>query len=205
MSSDDCSVSAPPAVSDKDQLDRQLIARIQARDRGAFDELYLDYHRRLMRFLGRMMRNPADAEEVVNDTLWIVWTKASEFRQASRVSTWIFGIAYRRSLRTLRTARRYERAVLREQLEDKPLFVDSTASEEREALQHALAQLSPEQRLVMEFAYFMGYTCQEVAEIVDAPVNTVKSRMLHARRRLQLLLAKDNPALPPVTMCLSPL
>jgi RNA polymerase sigma-70 factor, ECF subfamily len=176
-----------------EQADQQLLARVKQKDRHAFEQLYLDYHRRLARFLTRFTRNPADVEEIVNDTLLVVWTKASEFRGASRVSTWIFGIAYRRSLKTLRSAMRYERALQREALEaDTVLHIDSQASEEHEAIQHALAQLTDEQRLVMEFAYFLGHSCAEIAEIVGAPVNTVKSRMLHARRKLQSILAKQN-------------
>jgi RNA polymerase sigma-70 factor, ECF subfamily len=181
------------AAAQTDETDRRLIGKIIEKDRDAFRELYLDYHRRLTRFLSRLMRNPADAEEIVNDTLWIVWTKAPEFRGASRVSTWIFGIAYRRSLKKLRTVMRYERAIQRELLESEGVaHVDSKASEERQALRHALAQLTADQRLVMEFAYFLGHSCAEIAEIVGAPVNTVKSRMLHARRKLQSILAKEN-------------
>jgi RNA polymerase sigma-70 factor, ECF subfamily len=181
------------AAAEMDEIDRQLIARISEKDREAFQELYLDYHRRLTRFLSRLLRNPADAEEIVNDTLWIVWTKACEFRGASRVSTWIFGIAYRRSLKRLRTALRYERAMRREILEsDATEYVDSKAGEEREAIAYALAQLNSEQRLVLEFAYFLGYSCAEIAEILGAPVNTVKSRMLHARRKPQSILVKEN-------------
>ena len=192
------------AAARTDQTDQVLISRVREKDRDAFLELYLDYHRRLTRFLGRFTRNPADVEEIVNDTLWIVWTKASEFRGASRVSTWIFGIAYRRSLKTLRTAMRYERAIRREQLEsDAIAYVDSKASEEREVIRHALAQLTTEQRLVMEFAYFLGHSCAEIAEIVGAPVNTVKSRMLHARRKLQSILAKENQ-ITVGSICMSP-
>ena len=193
MSSENPSGRSTGAASDADETDQRLIERIIERDREAFSELYLAYHRRLTRFLARLTRNPADAEEAVNDTLWIVWSKASDFRSASRVSTWIFGIAYRRSLKMLRRSMRYERAILREQLDgDTVIFVDSSADEERQALMHALAQLAPEQRMVMELAYFLGYSCAEIAEIARIPVNTVKSRMLLARKKLQGILVREN-------------
>ena len=192
MSSENPIRRRPEAAPDTDETDQRLIARIIERDREAFSELYLAYHRRLTRFLARLTRNPADAEEVVNDTLWIVWSKASKFRNASRVSTWIFGIAYRRSLKMLRRSMRYERAILREQLAgDTVTSVDSNASEEQQVLRLALAQLTPEQRLVMELAYFLGYSCAEIAEVARAPVNTIKSRMLHARKKLQVILARE--------------
>ncbi len=197
MSSENPSRRRPGAAPDTDETDQRLIARIRERDREAFSELYLAYHRRLTRFLARLTRNPADAEEVVNDTLLIVWSKASDFRNASRVSTWIFGIAYRRSLKMLGKSMRYERTVLREQLAgDAVAFVDSNAGEEQQALRHALAQLTPEQRLVMELAYFIGYSCAEIAEVARVPVNTVKSRMLHARRKLHAILVRENSVAP---------
>jgi RNA polymerase sigma-70 factor (ECF subfamily) len=193
MNSENPDRRRPTAAPDTEESDQRLIARIRERDREAFSDLYLVYYRRLMRFLARLTRNPADAEEVVNDTLWIVWSKAADFRNASRVSTWIFGIAYRRSLKMLRRSMAYERAILREQLAvDAVTFVESKAGEEREALRHALAQLTAEQRRVMEFAYFLGYSCAEIAEIVRVPVNTVKSRMFHARKKLQAILAREN-------------
>jgi RNA polymerase sigma-70 factor (ECF subfamily) len=60
--------------------------------------------------------------------------------------------------------------------------------EQRDLLDHALAVLPPEQRLVLELTYFLGHSCEEVAAITACPVNTVKTRMFHARRKLRELL-----------------
>lgn len=68
-------------------VERELLQRISAGDRDAFRDLYLRYHRRLARFLTRLTHRYEDAEEVINDTLWIVWQRAGDFRDASRVST----------------------------------------------------------------------------------------------------------------------
>ena len=78
--------------------------RIAHGDRAAFKELYLLYHRRLARFLTRLTTRYDVAEEVINDTFWVVWQRAADFRGASQVSTWIMGIAYRRGLKTLRSS-----------------------------------------------------------------------------------------------------
>jgi DNA-directed RNA polymerase specialized sigma24 family protein len=88
-----------------DGEESQLLQRIAARDRRALEELYHAYHRRLARFLLRLAPRYDFAEEVINETFWIIWRKAAGFRGASRVSTWIMGIAYRRALRALRAAR----------------------------------------------------------------------------------------------------
>src|SRR5882757_2733361 len=89
-------------VAARDETDQQLLARVAAQDREAFRELYISYHRRLSRFLMRLTNRYEIAEEIINDTLWIVWRQAGSFRYESRVSTWILGIAYRRTLKALR-------------------------------------------------------------------------------------------------------
>src|SRR6201982_3664020 len=86
--------------------EKDLIARIADGDRRAFEELYGLYHRRLARFLTRLTRRYDVAEEVINDTFWIVWKKAGDFRGESQPSTWILGIAYRRARNAFRSAAR---------------------------------------------------------------------------------------------------
>jgi RNA polymerase sigma-70 factor (ECF subfamily) len=85
-------------------LDLELfaVARVAERDRAAFHDLYLLYHRRLARFLMRFVRRYDLAGEVINDTMWEVWRTAADFKSTSRVSVWIMGIAYRRAVTTLR-------------------------------------------------------------------------------------------------------
>src|ERR1700733_8246162 len=84
----------------------ELIARIAQGDRKAFEELYNLYHRRLARFLTRLTKRYDVAEEVINDTFWIVWRKAGAFRGDSQPSTWILGIAYRRARNAFRSSAR---------------------------------------------------------------------------------------------------
>lgn len=180
--------SGPPSALD-DAAERELLQRTAARDRDAFKTLYLAYHRRLARFLVRMTRQYDVAEEIINDTLWVVWQRAGDFRGSSRVSTWIMGIAYRRALKTLRRANLQSRWV---ELDSDADYSDYGATvdgaDRRELVTRALAELPLEQRLVLEFTYYLGHSCAEIAEIMECPVNTVKTRMFHARRKLRTLL-----------------
>jgi RNA polymerase sigma-70 factor (ECF subfamily) len=180
--------SGTPSALD-DAAERELLQRTAARDRDAFKTLYLAYHRRLARFLVRMTRQYDVAEEIINDTLWVVWQRAGDFRGSSRVSTWIMGIAYRRALKTLRRANLQSRWVELDadvDYSDYGATVDS--ADRRELVARALAQLPLEQRLVLEFTYYLGHSCAEIAEIMECPVNTVKTRMFHARRKLRTLM-----------------
>ncbi len=176
------------------ELECELLRRISAGDRDAFRDLYLRYHRRLARFLTRLLHRYADAEEVINDTLCIVWQRAAEFRNASRVSTWIMGIAYRRALNMIRRAQVHERAMRLEIVDSEAAVSEGVhAFEQRQLLDSALAQLPLEQRLVLELTYYMDHSCEEIADIMECPVNTVKTRMFNARRKLRAILSGGAP------------
>jgi len=165
----------------------ELLRQVAVGDRTAFKELYLIYHRRLARFLMRMTSRHDLIEEVINDTLWTVWLKAGDFRGDSLVSTWIVGITYRRALKALRR-HGAPRPMLVEEVAVAP---DAQLEDEnREWLGQALAELPLEQRMVMEFSYLMGHSCEEIAQIMQCPVNTVKTRMFHAREKLRRSLPR---------------
>jgi RNA polymerase sigma-70 factor, ECF subfamily len=177
-----------PPVDAPDE--RALLSRIAAGERAAFRTLYLIYHKRLSRFLLRFLRSHELIEEVINDTLYAVWCQSGAFRGDSQVSTWIFGIAYRKALKALRRDARNagsESALDPDTLHslDDP---EANQRELRQCLDGALASLPSAQRLVIELAYFVGHSVEEIAAITSSPVNTIKTRMFHARERLRALL-----------------
>lgn len=173
----------------RDETDQQLLARVALHDREAFRELYISYHRRLSRFLMRLTKRYDITEEVINDTLWVVWRQAAVFRGDSRVSTWIMGIAYRRSLKALRQLKTLTSLQALPGDSEALLAPDGAVqSETSEWVLQGLNRLPLEQRLVLELAYDLGHSCEEIAAIVDCPVNTVKTRLFHARRKLREIL-----------------
>jgi RNA polymerase sigma factor (sigma-70 family) len=167
-----------------------LLRRVAAKDRKAFEALYHLYYRRLFGYLLKLTRRADLIEEVLNDVMLAVWNGAPGFDGRSRASTWIFGIAYHKALKAL--ARRPEEP---DEPADRPEPVDAEEPESLAArrelagvLGRALGALPPEQRAVVELTYYYGLPYQEIAEIVGCPVNTVKTRMFHARRRLKEML-----------------
>ncbi|HEY2660575.1 MAG TPA: sigma-70 family RNA polymerase sigma factor [Caulobacteraceae bacterium] len=169
----------------------RLIRRVVDGDRRAFEELYRLYHPRLTRFLSNLLRKREAVEEALNDTLMAVWRRPDSYSGASKLSTWIFAIAYRKALRA--------RARLDEPTEDKA--AETRASDEagpeqllgrletQRVLLDAVSGLSADHRAVVDLTYFheMGY--KEIAEIMSCPVDTVKTRMFHARRHLKTALS----------------
>jgi len=169
--------------------ERELLERIATRDRDAMHEFYLLYYRRLARFLRRLTRHHDLVDEIVNDTFVVVWQKAGDFRGDSRVSTWIMGIAYRRGLGLLRAKYRAdERMVLPTTEDQQPRDPVAEQTGLAELLARALESLSPDHRAVLELTYYLGHSCSEIAAIMDCPVNTVKTRMFHARNKLRMLI-----------------
>ena len=162
-----------------------LLNRVRRGDRGAFSELYRLYQPRLYGYLRRMLPSPASIEEVIDDVMLVVWKDSRKFRGDAAVSSWIFGIAYRKALTNLRTERRYHAPLDHDTDAD---AVAGVSTPHNDWIRAALIQLSPDHRQVVELTYYGGFSYQEIAEIADCPVNTVKTRMFHARRRLKVLL-----------------
>jgi len=172
-----------------DASERELLERVaKGRDQAAFRTLYGNYYQRLSRLLARMSVRREDIEEVINDTFWVIWTKAGEFRGASQLSTWIIGIAYRRALNALRRAK--IRPVSDEPFDEDSISVASTDEAETDGqwLSLGLSRLPVEQRMALELTYTLGHSCEEVAAILDCPVNTVKTRLFRARETLKQVL-----------------
>jgi RNA polymerase sigma-70 factor (ECF subfamily) len=164
--------------------DNELIVAIAAGDRLALEELYLGYHRRLARFLSRFTPRYENVEEIINDTFMVVWRNADDFRRASQVSSWIFGIAYRTALRSIRRQKNHSAA--RSFDEWLVQTVDPVLEAEvQDWVMHGLNRLPDEQRLALELACCMGYSLMEIADITDAPIGTVKARMFLARQKLR--------------------
>jgi RNA polymerase sigma-70 factor (ECF subfamily) len=166
------------------ESDNQLLRGVVAGDRHALEQLYLGYHRRLARFLSRFTPRYENVEEIINDTFMVVWQSAGSFRSDSQVSTWIFGIAYRMALKSVRRQKNHAAA---RSLDDYPeQSVDPVLDTEvQDWVTHGLSRLPVEQRLTLELAYHMGHSLEEIAVITDSPVGTVKARMFHARQKLR--------------------
>jgi RNA polymerase sigma-70 factor (ECF subfamily) len=176
-------------VSPLDIGDAELIARICAADEAALEILYKRYYPKLFRFSLRMTRRLDCVEEVINDVMYVVWKKSPSFRPDTRASTWIFGIAYNKCLKALEEKAQGEHLEWEDAEALLPGVCDSGLKnlEIEDWVAVAFGKLPADQRAVLELAYHQGLHYQEIAQIMDCPENTVKTRMFHARKKIKAL------------------
>jgi RNA polymerase sigma factor (sigma-70 family) len=190
--SQDAPASRPGVNAGQVELhDVQLLRRVAEQDHSAFEALYRSFFPRLIRFLDRMTRSATLIEEIVNDTMYVVWRKADTFDRTSKVSTWIFSIAYRTALKAFRGMDEPVEEGF-QQIESESASEPDSALGQRQlqsCVSNAIDALPFEQRMVVNLAYYHGMGYQEIAETMDCPVNTVKTRMFHARKRLKTSLS----------------
>ena len=183
-----------PVLSPSEQA--ALVSAVARGERAAFERIYALYFRPLSGYLMRQVRDAALVEELVDDTFVEAWRHASRFRGESKLSTWLFGIARHRALDALRA-----RQPAHDDIDEQADLADVTPGPELQAsrrqtamaLDAALAQLPPEQREALELVLHQGFSYEETAQLVQAPLNTVKTRVFHARRRLRDALAHMKP------------
>ena len=183
--------SAHPADGYHDDSDERLVEQVAAGDRVAMQVLYARHHLRVYRFVLRIVNDAATAEDLTSDAFLDVWKDASRFKGRSQVSTWILSIARYQALAALRrrTNDRLDN-VIACSIPDDADGPEAILQKENESaiLRQCLTQLSPAHREVIDLVYYHEKSIAEVAEIIGAPQNTVKTRMFHARKRVAALL-----------------
>ncbi len=180
------------AVNQDGQSDEQLLERIAKQDKLALEKLYQRYRNPLGAFLQRKLYDKVLTDEVFNDVFFTIWQKAVNFRGDSKASTWIFGVAYRVILSAAR--REVKHKENRSEIEPSdfekhmPQAPVESADPMSEKLEHAISQLSDKHKTVIELTYYHEMTLEQVSNITDAPINTVKTRLFHARQALKRIL-----------------
>src|SRR5258706_9446695 len=175
-----------------------LLRRIAGGDEEALQQLYVEYRPRLRRYLWYQLDGDTLAvEEALQDPFLAVWRTAGTYRGEAKLATWFFQIAHYLALRARQTATRQAGIRLNqgEQAEEQTPAAYSLEDVvlDRLALEEALGQLSVKHRAVLHLVFQQGFSAEEVAQILDIPVGTVKSRVSYARRALTSALAAHLP------------
>lgn len=171
--------------------DRALIKRIAGGDRLAMQVLFARHQTRVFRFVLRLVRREAVAEDVISEVFLDVWRQAHAFEDRSSVTTWLLGIARNKALSALRKRSEEElddeHAGAIADLADTP-EVALQKKNKAEVMQRCIQGLSRDHREIIDLVYYHDQSVQEVSMILGIPENTVKTRMFYARKRLSELL-----------------
>jgi len=184
----------------------RLLGRIEQADEGAFRELYCAFSRKLYAYVLRQLAEPAQAEEIVADTLYEVWRQPARFRGEAQFSTWLIGIARNKVLMAWRSRKA---DAVHDDLDE---IADSVAADEpgafellaqaqrRDGVRHCMERLSQEHRECVHLVFYEGLSLAEVAALQQCPEGTVKTRLFHARQKLkkclQLMLRREGGGSP---------
>ncbi len=173
--------------------DVALIRRMCDLDETALGGLYDRWSRSLYSLVVHLLNDPDEAEDVVEETFWQAWRKASSYEPSrGAVSTWLLTIGRRKALDRIRAKRRHrEDPIGRDRIladmaspEQDP-SQDAEGSELRVHVASALRELPVEQREVLELGYFNGLSQTEIAEVTGQPLGTVKTRMRLGMQKLR--------------------
>src|SRR5271170_2654804 len=179
-------LSANPATSDE-----VLIGRIANGDRLAMQVLFARHHVRVFRFVLRLVRVEATAEDLISEVFLDVWRQAGKFEGRSAVSTWLLAITRFKALSALRRRKDAElddeaAGAIEDTSDDPEVAVQK--KDTSDALRRCLGGLSAEHREIIDLVYYHEKSVEEVAGIIGIPENTVKTRLFYARKKLAELL-----------------
>jgi RNA polymerase sigma-70 factor (ECF subfamily) len=184
--------SRPAADDDDDVL---LVRAIADGDRGALARLYDRYASILLALALRILRDRREAEDLLHDVFLEVWRSARDYDLTrGRVRTWLIIRMRSRALDVTKSARVSRRSGDTDVLERMASEAEDVGgSPDRRRVRAALAELTAEQRQVLELAYFDGQSCSDIAERVGIPIGTVKSRLAAGLGKLRHVLGATRP------------
>lgn len=162
----------------------ELLKRISDGDEEAFRELYDLTHKRVYFYLYRLVHGKQMAEDVLVEAYSEVWRCAKKFKGNSAVTTWMMGIARNLAMNELGKVKRYDH------IEDFPnlsdgVIPDPEPMDRRRLLKEAMIKLPIKHREILDLVFFHEMTYPEVSQVLNIPVNTVKTRVFYAKGALR--------------------
>lgn len=169
----------------------QLLQKIAQGDKRAFEDFFRTYESSLYRFIKSKLNDSFEAADILNETFLDIWRKAGTFEGRSKVSTWLFKIAYYKTVDRIR-----KKIPVPMDEDDMPDLVDETPgaldcllnSENKWHVKYCLENLKQAHRDALELAFFEDVSYAEIADIVDCPESTVKTRVFYAKGAMKRCL-----------------
>jgi RNA polymerase sigma-70 factor (ECF subfamily) len=187
-------------MSDRD-IDQQLVERVQRGDKAAFDLLVVKYQRKIFRLLSRLIRDTAEIEDVAQEAFVKAYRALPNFRGDSAFYTWLYRIAINTAKNYLVSQRRRAPTSTQADVEDAETFDDGdhlrdlntpdsmlVTKQVAEAVNRAIDQLPEDLRTAIVLRELEGLSYEEIAESMQCPIGTVRSRIFRAREAIALEL-----------------
>ncbi len=185
------------AVELKDVDDAELIIAVLAGNLKAFDELVFRYQRAMLTVAQQIVRNPADAEDIVQDAFLLAFEALPQLENLERFGSWLYSITRNRALRFMKKAKRiqlHEDEDAELQIQANPTSTDPAQILERQStqqiVQDAITSLPSEFQEVIKLYYWVEMPQKRIAEFLSLPLTTVKWRLHKAKDLLKSLLEK---------------
>lgn len=183
---------------DYSKLDDEVLIRLIVADNAdSLSELYDRYNRLVFSLALNIVDNPGTAEEITLDVFTQIWEKAGTYQpEKAKVSTWMTTITRNRSIDVLRRRKSRPERLSADLFQlpsdhlsqDENLEDNAQAALQRERVREAVAQLPEDQREALQLAFFKGYTHRQIADVLDLPLGTVKTRIRLAMGKLRKIL-----------------
>ena len=182
-------------------IDQQLVERVQRGDKAAFDLLVVKYQRKIFRLLSRLIRDPAEIEDVAQEAFVKAYRALPNFRGDSAFYTWLYRIAINTAKNYLVSQGRRAPTSTQADIEDAETFDDGdhlrdlntpdsmlVTKQVAEAVNRAIDQLPEDLRTAIVLRELEGLSYEEIAESMQCPIGTVRSRIFRAREAIALEL-----------------
>ena len=192
------------SIRPSQDLDQDLVLRVQRGDKAAFDLLVIKYQHKLVHLVNRYVKDPSEAQDVAQDAFIKAYKALGEFRGDSAFYTWLYRIAINTAKNYLLSrSRRHSDFEIEmqdaEDIENAPQLKDIETPEDQlmndqiiQVIKTAIENLPEEMRIAITLREFEGMSYEEIAEAMDCPIGTVRSRIFRAREALD---EKLNPLL----------
>jgi RNA polymerase sigma-70 factor (ECF subfamily) len=182
------------------ETDQALVLRVTRSDPDALNEIYGRYARSVYGLVYRILGDASAAEDVVQEVFLKLWRQPASYNpERGSLGSWLLGVGHNRAIDVLRRRRTHQEHPLPEAGEPEIVpdgFVDladvASIKEASEAVRRALTHIPPEQRRVIEMAFFEGKTHVEIAEQLEEPLGTAKTRIRLGMRKLRSILEAEG-------------
>jgi RNA polymerase sigma-70 factor (ECF subfamily) len=175
----------------QDVSDELLLKSVAEGDKAAMHVMFARYREKVFRFIQRIVRNPAIADDLVSQVFLVVWQSANRFENRSRVSTWLLSIARLKALNSLRGPRyvsveKGNVLGIADAADTPDVALDRKKT--KATLRASIEKLSPAHREIIDLIYYREKSVTEASKLIGIPHATVKSRMFYARKQLARIL-----------------